>query len=107
MRTSVHVLAPAAAVLFSFGGNAAAQTCLTQSATAKCVVIPVEQRSQPDFAVGDAFPIYDHSMLLDIERYGLPPVDGAWRYYKADYVVYRVDATDHRVLEVIRNFRRR
>ncbi|MCU9849714.1 hypothetical protein OEZ60_17070 [Defluviimonas sp. WL0024] len=107
MRRSVHFLTLAALTSIASTGAAAAQTCLSQTASAKCLVIPAEQRSQPEYAVGDAFPIYNYSMLLDIDRYGLPPVDGAWRYYKADYVVYRVDANDHQVLEVIHNFRRR
>lgn len=54
-----------------------------------------------DFAVGDTFPIYDHNMLIDPPRYGLPAVTGNWRYYRAEGVTYRVDAATHAVLEVM------
>lgn len=55
----------------------------------------------PAYAVGEAFPIYDHNMLIDPTRYGLPPVTGPWRYYKTDAATYRVSASDGIVLEVM------
>jgi hypothetical protein len=55
----------------------------------------------PDYAVGQAFPIYDHNMLIDPTRYGLPPVTGPWRYYKTETATYRVSASDGTVLEVM------
>ena len=57
--------------------------------------------SEPTFRVGDAFPVYEHNMLIDPERYGLPRVDGNWRYYAVDRVVYRVDAHAHTVLGIV------
>ena len=95
----------ATAVLVSAPLSANAQNCRIQIGTGKCVFIPWDERTKPDFSVGDKFPIYEHSMLLNIERYGLPPVDGAWRYYRSGYDIYRVDANDYTVLEVIRNAR--
>ncbi|WP_097070171.1 hypothetical protein [Rhodobacter maris] len=61
----------------------------------------LESIRAPDYAVGDAFPVYDQSMLMDLHGYGLPPVDGPWRYYLRAGVIYRVSADTHRVLEVI------
>lgn len=55
----------------------------------------------PDLAVGDPFPIYEQSMLMDLDRYGLPPVDGPWRYYRRDGVIYKVSARDGRVIEIL------
>jgi hypothetical protein len=55
----------------------------------------------PAFAVGDVFPVQDHSLLMDPERYDLPPVDGPWRYYQVDFEVFRVDNATQRVLEVV------
>lgn len=55
----------------------------------------------PDLAVGDPFPIYEQSMLMDLDRYDLPPVDGPWRYYRRDGVIYKVSARDGRVIEIL------
>lgn len=55
----------------------------------------------PEFAVGDVFPIYEQSMLMALDRYGLPPVDGPWRYYLRDKVIYKVSARDQTVIEVV------
>lgn len=88
-------------------GPAAAQNCRIHVATGKCIYIPGSQRREPDFSVGDTFPVYQQSMLMNIDRYGLPPVDGNWRYYRFGPHIYRVGADDHRVLGIIYNFRRR
>ncbi len=55
----------------------------------------------PAFAVGEVFPVADHSLMMNPERYGLPPVDGQWRYYQVEFEVFRVDNTTHQVLEVV------
>jgi hypothetical protein len=57
----------------------------------------------PAFATGDRFPVEGQSMLMNPDRYGLPPVDGSWRYYAFDGYVYRVNAQTAEVLEVISN----
>ena len=67
----------------------------------------LQSRFQPDYAVGDRFPVYEHSMLMDLRRHGLPPVDGAWRYYLVHGMIYKVDAQSALVLEVIGPCRRR
>ena len=56
----------------------------------------------PRFAVGDDFPIYDHSMLMDLNRYDLSPVDGHWRYYIVEGIIYKVDPTSKTVIEVVK-----
>ena len=53
------------------------------------------------FAVGDDFPVYEQSMLMDLARYGLKPVDGPWRYYLRDGVIYKVSAQSAKVVEVV------
>lgn len=55
----------------------------------------------PELAVGDIFPVYDHSMLMDLDRYDLPPVDGPWRYYLRGGVIYKVAAATAEVIEVV------
>ena len=83
-----------------------AQNCRIHKTTGKCIFVPGGQQLRPDFAVGDDFPIYEHSMLMNIDRYGLPPVDGAWRYYKAGHFIYKVDANSYHVLEIVRTVQR-
>lgn len=61
----------------------------------------------PDFAVGDAFPVYEYSMLMELDRYGLAPVDGPWRYYLVNRMIYKVAADSHLVIEVVGPARRR
>lgn len=68
--------------------------------SAKFIRVNPEKRSQPEFAPGQVFPVYDHSMVIDTMRHHLPPVDGHWRYYELGAFVYRVDAGDAHVLSV-------
>ncbi len=75
-----------------------------QTLTARFIRIPVKP---PAFAVGDAFPVADHSILMNPARYDLPPVDGAWRYYRVAPDVFRVDTITSRVLEVVSEGNRR
>jgi hypothetical protein len=87
--------------------QAEARNCRVDTTTRKCIFVPKSQQTPPDFSVGDVFPIYEHSMLLDIDRYGLKPVDGPWRYYRSGPDIYRVAVDGYKVLEVIRTARRR
>jgi hypothetical protein len=82
---------------------AVAQNCRIDVGTGKCIFVPGAEQRKPDFTVGDKFPVYEHNMLINIDRYGLPPVDGNWRYYRSGIDIYRVDAQNYTVLEVIRN----
>ena len=103
------LLAPSAAL----ANCRATDTLVTASAAAPCVMAlndpaptagPKRLRvepAQPAYAIGDAFPIYDYSMLIDPPRYGLPAVTGNWRYYRADGHTYKVDAQSLAVLDVI------
>ncbi|KEO51994.1 hypothetical protein TP2_10990 [Thioclava pacifica DSM 10166] len=61
----------------------------------------LQGQMQPDFKVGEVFPVYDHSMIMDLNRYDLPPVTGAWRYYVVRGVIYKVGADSHKVIEVV------
>ncbi|MCU0802864.1 MAG: hypothetical protein MUD11_14050 [Rhodobacteraceae bacterium] len=75
-----------------------------QTMTARFLRVPVKP---PAFAVGDLFPVADHSILMNPARYGLPPVDGAWRYYRVAPDVFRVDSETGIVLEVVSKGNRR
>ena len=61
----------------------------------------LENARPAEFGVGEAFPIYEQSMLMDLGAYDLPPVDGPWRYYLRDGVIYKVSAQTGKVLEVV------
>lgn len=86
---------------------AAADNCRIDTTTRKCIFVPQSERTLPDFAVGDVFPVYDYSMVMDIDRYGLDPVDGPWRYYRSGPDIYKVSVNGYKVLAIIRNARRR
>jgi hypothetical protein len=75
-----------------------------QTMTARFIRMPVKP---PAFAVGDAFPVAEHSILMNPARYGLPPVDGGWRYYRVAPDVFRVDSETGLVLEVVKEGNRR
>lgn len=104
MKRTLLMALLAAALPFA---SASAQNCRIDTKSGKCIFVPADQRTPPDFTVGDVFPVYEHSMLLDIESYGLKPVDGPWRYYKSGPDIYRVAVDGYKVLEVIRTARRR
>lgn len=55
----------------------------------------------PAFRVGDAFPVLSQSMLMDLDRYDLPRVDGRWRYYLREGMLYKVSSETGKVIEVI------
>ncbi|WP_295537022.1 hypothetical protein [uncultured Thioclava sp.] len=61
----------------------------------------LQGKLRADFKVGDAFPVYQHSMLMDLRRYKLPAVTGAWRYYVLRGTIYRVDNATKKVIEVV------
>jgi hypothetical protein len=61
----------------------------------------------PAFEVGEAFPVAQHSLLMNPTRYGLPPVSGNWRYYRVKGEVFRVDTDSAVVLEVVKDGNRR
>lgn len=85
----------------------AANNCRIQVSSGKCIFVTAAQMTPPDFIVGQEFPVYEHNMVLDVDRYSLKPVDGAWRYYKTGGDIYKVSTDDYTVLEIIRNAPRR
>ncbi|MZQ90652.1 hypothetical protein GVY41_16950 [Frigidibacter albus] len=107
------LLAPSAAFANCIGTG----SFVTASAATPCILVLDESEpvaapapgakhltvapTQPAFGVGDAFPVYEHSMLIDPPRYGLPAVTGNWRYYRAKGHTYKVDAQSFAVLDVI------
>ncbi len=78
------------------------QNCRIDLRSGKCIFVAAGHQTPPDFAVGDSFPVYDHSMILDIDRYGLPPVDGPWRYYRSGADIYKVETRTNRVIDILR-----
>lgn len=98
MQRLLAILALAAGAAFP----ATAQNCRVDVGSGKCIFVPAGQQTPPDFAVGDSFPVYEHSMILDVDRYDLPPVDGAWRYYKSGPDIYKVETGTQRVLDILR-----
>ncbi|MCB2135735.1 MAG: hypothetical protein KDE08_07290 [Rhodobacteraceae bacterium] len=101
------VIAFCAVCLTSLTALPASANCRIHRETGKCINVRPDQISRPDYAVGDIFPVYEHNMLLNIDRYGLKPVDGTWRYYRSGSDIYKVDALTFEVLEIIRNARLR
>ena len=75
-----------------------------RATTARFIHVPVRP---PAFAVGDVFPMAEQWILMNPARYGLPPVNGAWRYYRVAPDVFRVDAKTGLVLEVVADGNRR
>ncbi|MBN2741126.1 MAG: hypothetical protein JXR35_09510 [Rhodobacteraceae bacterium] len=61
----------------------------------------LQGKLRADFEVGDTFPVYKHSMLMDLRRYKLPAVTGPWRYYVVRGMIYRVDNATKKVIEVV------
>ena len=106
-KAACAALVAATSMTASSSGTAFAENCRIHVDTGKCIFVPASERVQPDFVVGDVFPIYEHNMLIDIDRYGLPPVDGSWRYDRSGYDIYRVDAANYTVLQIIRDARTR
>ncbi|OCX67157.1 hypothetical protein BFP70_03080 [Thioclava sp. SK-1] len=75
--------------------------CRTVSPSGQTGRWVLSNKATPDYAVGDAYPVYQQSMLMDLRRYDLPDVDGNWRYYMTDNIVYKVAADTNKVIEVV------
>jgi hypothetical protein len=105
-------LPPAALAVASSALTARAETECNSFVASVCdpapdVTAPVTPRvlrvtpRPPPFAVGDAFPLAEHSPLMNPERYDLPPAGDGWRYYRVRPYVFRIDTVTGRVLEVV------
>ncbi len=53
------------------------------------------------YQTGDILPVYDYNILINPEYYGLPPVDGYWRYYRVNGEIFRVHAATNEILEQV------
>jgi hypothetical protein len=93
----------AAIVIFAVSPAAARAECSTASTGARCVVAGSGLRGAsevgrrvlartrtPAYSPGDVLPPGRYLRLLNSEYYGLPPVDGDWRYYDVEGRVLRV-----------------
>jgi hypothetical protein len=102
--TALTAPLPASAACASLVASMCPSGDVAQTMTARFIRMPVRP---PAFAVGDAFPVAEYNILMNPARYGLPPVDGAWRYYRVAPDVFRVDTTTGRVIEVVKEGNRR
>jgi hypothetical protein len=99
------LLAPVHPALSRDCASLVASACAEPGETAQEPKTLAVETAPPALAAGDLFPVEGRSLLMNPTRYKLPPVDGAWRYYAIDGVVYRVDNATTLILEVIRDSR--
>ena len=82
-----------------------ALACATAGTGAACVVAPpasamsAASAPTPAVEVGAVLGRGEHSILLNAEYYGLPPVSDGWVYMRVERDVFRVDWRSHEVLE--------
>lgn len=102
----VAALALAAATLVLPGPASAG--CSTAGTGARCVSVPVRavaagssgpSTATPLVAVGDVLERGKHSILLNADYYGLPPVADGWVYMRVGPDLFRVDWGSQEVLE--------
>ncbi len=99
MLFSAALAAPSMAVAdcptASAGGRCGA--AFAEAGAAKRVAAEAPQ--QPRFGIGDVLPQGRFFVLLGSEYYGLPPSDGAWRYYRVEDRVLRVRPDTLEIIE--------
>ena len=90
----------ATVLALTLGSGAALADCATSVTGASCgatltsgettaKTLKVEQTT-PMYGVGDTLPAGQYYMLLNRSYYGLPPIDGYWRYYRVEGRVLKV-----------------
>jgi hypothetical protein len=85
--------------------------CATASTGARCISAGETPRAEaevgrrvqarvraPAFVPGDVLPWGRYLRLLNSEYYGLPPVDGDWRYYEVEGRVLRVEPDTMKII---------
>lgn len=77
-----------------------ADLCKTAIVGTKCLMV-LSSRAGAQLEPGQHIPS-GSSMLLNPEYYGLPPVEGYWRYYRIQNQVYRVTPGTLKVIEIVR-----
>ena len=96
--------AASAALAFAVHPGAAVAECSTASTAARCIAAgdpdraaerPVGKRVKapqvaPRFQPGDVLPPGRYLRMLNSGYYGLPPVEGDWRYYEVEGRILRV-----------------
>jgi hypothetical protein len=110
----MRILALAGSIGLGLCGPALAQDCTSliksmcsdttaqENTTRRVLKVEVKP---PAYAMGDRFPVEERSLLMNPTSHGLPAVDGPWRYYAMDGVVYKVANDTAKVIEVIRDRR--
>ena len=108
-------LAPAAALALAALTLAAplpaTAGCSTATTGARCIAaipgpgqagadsLSSASAASPGPGIGSVLERGEHSILLNAEYYGLPPVSDGWVYMRVDRGLYRVDWASHQVLE--------
>jgi hypothetical protein len=62
-------------------------------------VAAAEAEAAPAYRPGDILPRERYQVLIGSEYYGLPPVDGGWRYFRVEDRVLRVRPDTLEVIE--------
>jgi hypothetical protein len=82
------------ALAVSAAGPASAECSTLGMAGTKCITAA----PRVSYKAGDPLPD-GAELVLNPRYYGLPAVDGAWRYYRVGHSVYRVDSRTLTLIE--------
>ncbi|MFD1912478.1 hypothetical protein [Halodurantibacterium flavum] len=95
LSLAAALVLPATAVFADCDSILVADTCVAPVNTIATEAVLEE----PVYEVGDTLPIYDYNILINPEYYGLPVVNGHWRYYRVNGDIFRVHAGTAEILE--------
>ncbi|SFR41127.1 hypothetical protein SAMN04488005_1605 [Yoonia tamlensis] len=88
--------------LACFSPSIAAAQCLMANTSASCVTAPVSTTPRPSpVEIGSYLERGEHSIMMNADYYGLPPVRDGWVYMRIEDDVYRVDFRTFQVLEQV------
>ncbi len=91
-----HSLAAGFLLATAFAVSPAFAGCTIAIAGTRCVIIPAEDR----VAITPGMTLPDEGrIVLNPDYYGLPAVDGFWRYYSIGREIYRVRPDTLEILE--------
>ncbi|MFC7705118.1 hypothetical protein ACFQXB_13015 [Plastorhodobacter daqingensis] len=80
-------------------GDSPTEVCA--AALADLPISPALHEMEAGYQVGDTLPAYQYNILFNPQYYGLPPVDGYWRYYRVNGEIFRVHAATMEILEQV------
>lgn len=97
LSLAAAVVLPASAAFAECESNELSDSCVPHVNTIATDTVLQE----PPYDVGDTLPVYEYNILINPEYYGLPPVDGHWRYYRVNGEIFRVHAATAEILEQV------